>query len=142
MRELKAGETVTLGSNFTANNSVNYFAAVFPAQPEVTTTTTETTTTTTATTTTTTATTTTTTGTTYGTGLVPMLKVKGDVDENGTVDIRDGVLLARIVGDEDRLEVSDQAKLNAQINNDGKIDSDDLSILMRFFARIIKELPD
>ncbi|MBR6107050.1 MAG: pectate lyase [Oscillospiraceae bacterium] len=142
VRELKAGETVTLGSNFTANNSVNYFAAVFPAQPEVTTTTTETTTTTTATTTTTTATTTTTTGTTYGTGLVPMLKVKGDVDENGTVDIRDGVLLARIVGDEDRLEVSDQAKLNAQINNDGKIDSDDLSILMRFFARIIKELPD
>lgn len=141
-RDVKKGETVTLGSNFTAQNCVNYFAAVYPAAAETTTAATTATTTETTTTTTTAVVTTTssTTADTETTG-APLVKVKGDVDENGEVNVLDAVLLARIVGDEAGLTVSKQAKLNAMIDDDGSVDSTDLSILMLYLARKIDKLP-
>ncbi len=94
--------------------------------PEVTTTTTSATTTTT--------TTTTSTETTLPSA-APML---GDVDDNGKVDILDGVLLARLVGDDSTLkreDITDRGKLNADVTQDGRVQINDLDKLMRVFAK-------
>ena len=62
-------------------------------------------------------------------------KFRGDVDENGIINIMDAVLLARIVGDEYGLEVSDQARINADYFENGVVDSKDLEKLMRYLAK-------
>ena len=63
-------------------------------------------------------------------------KMRGDVDVNGTVNVMDAVLLARIVGDEAGLVVSDQSKINADYFEDGVVDPEDLSHLMRYLAKL------
>ena len=134
-KDLKAGEQVTLGSNTTGTNVVNYFAAAVPAKAEVTVTTTETTaTTTTTTTTTTTATTTETTAPT-------VKKITGDVDENEAVDVRDAVLLARIIAEEDGLTASDQARINAECDGVMGVDAKDLMMLLQYLVHNINEFP-
>ena len=126
---------MTLGSNTTGTNVVNYFAAAVPAKAEVTVTTTETTaTTTTTTTTTTTATTTETTAPT-------VKKITGDVDENEAVDVRDAVLLARIIAEEDGLTASDQARINAECDGVMGVDAKDLMMLLQYLAHNINEFP-
>ena len=100
-------------------------------QPDKTTTTTTATTTTTSTTSTTT-----TTG-----GPLPKI-IWGDTDCNGSVDVRDAVLLARGVGDDQTLQdgdLTDEGKANAEVTHDGTLDIKDLSKLMRFFAGYINE---
>lgn len=136
-RDVKKGETVTLGSNFTAQNCVNYFAAVYPAAAETTTATTAATTTETTTTTTTTTTTATTTETTAPT----VKKFTGDVDENETVDVRDAVLLARIIAEEDGLTASDQARINAECDGVMGVDAKDLMMLLQYLVHNINEFP-
>ncbi|MBR6108087.1 MAG: Cohesin domain protein [Oscillospiraceae bacterium] len=71
----------------------------------------------------------------------PSNAVWGDVDCNGDVDVRDSVLLARLVGSDDTLkddDVTDQGKNNADVTHDGRADSNDLSKLMRYMAGYIK----
>ena len=106
------------------------------------TTTTETVTTTTASSTHTTCSTSITTSTSTSTSTSttetdpPGKKSKpGDVDCNGTVNVQDAVLLCRIVGDEDGLEVSEESKMNAECNGKIGVDSGDVSRLMQYLAK-------
>lgn len=99
-----------------------------------TTTMTTTTTTTTNTTTTTTATTTTTT-TTSSEDINKYEYRRGDVDCNKEVNIMDAVLLARLVGDNAGNDVTEEGKANANTNNDGVVDSNDLNKLMRYLGK-------
>ncbi len=66
----------------------------------------------------------------------------GDTDCNGSVDVRDAVLLARIVGDDTTLkkeDVKDAGKRNAEVTHDGVLDPNDLGKLMRYLATYITE---
>ncbi|MBQ8920754.1 MAG: pectate lyase [Oscillospiraceae bacterium] len=119
-KELKAGETVTLGSNGTDVSVVNYFAAAVPAPviPETTTT------------------------TTVITTKPPILKVlTGDVDDNGIVDVRDAVMLARIVSEDTGTGVTAQGLINAECDGAENIKSGDLKVLLQYLANSIPDFP-
>ncbi len=113
---------VTLGTNGMDGNVVNYTVFAVPASAQQTTTTTETTTTTT----------TTTTETTQG----PVRILLGDVDVNGDVNVADAVLLARFLAEDKEVTVTAQGKLNANVNGDADITSDDLSGILEYLAGI------
>ena len=92
---------------------------------------------TTATTTTSTSTTTTTTDTTGG-GEQPHTFLLGDTDCNGDVDVRDAVLLARVAANDTTLkenELTDEGKVNADVDRNGLVNKDDLSLLLRILAK-------
>ena len=59
----------------------------------------------------------------------------GDLDENGEVNVMDSVMLARLVGDDPELEISDTGKANADFNADGAVDPNDLSDLLKYLAK-------
>ncbi len=70
----------------------------------------------------------------------PAKVVWGDVDDNGEVDIKDGVLLARVAGDDSTLEdgvFTAQGKINSDVTHDGVTDAKDLGRLMSYFAKYI-----
>ena len=181
-KDLKAGESVTLGSNMTNQNVVNYFAAVLPAAAQTTTAVTTTTTTVTTTTTTETAETTsfshptgtretetetttfshptgtretetetttfshptgtretTTVSTTVSThsdaGRLP-----GDVNVDGTVDVKDAVLLSRVIGGDTTASLEETGRRNADCDGEEGISPADLTMLIRYLARLIPEL--
>ncbi len=149
-KELQAGETVTLGSNKTAQNVVNYFTAVQPRAEIVTTTTKEVTTTAAETTTTTnteattTATTTNTEATTTaaaGTETTSQVQnvLLGDVNCNDNVDVSDAVLLARYLGEDTDAAVSAQGKLNADCDGNSGLTADDVIMILKYVAKIIDE---
>lgn len=155
-RDLKKGETVTLGSNFTSQNCVNYFAAVFAKPAETTTetttttttetttttTTTETTTTTTETTTTTAETTTTTTTTTAETSETKKFSVMiGDVNCDEKVDVSDAVLLARFIAEDAEANITAQGKINAECDGNEGLTGDDAIAILKYIAKLISEFP-
>ena len=142
IREVKAGETVTLGSNFTSQNCVCYFAAAVKREAETTapvTTTTETVTTTTEVTTTETVTTETTTVT--ETTAAPVQRNPGDADCSGKVDISDAVLIARFAAEDKDAVITDQGMANADCDGEKGVDGGDTTMVLRYIARIITEFP-
>ncbi len=144
-RDVKKGETVTLGSNFTAQSCVNYFAAVFALPEETTTTETTTTTTETTTTTTTTAEVTTTTAeeTTAVTTTAAEAKQKrsGDVNCDSKVDVSDAVLLARFNAEDKTASVTAQGKENADCDGVSGLTGGDVTMILKYIAKIITEFP-
>ena len=62
-------------------------------------------------------------------------KLRGDVTEDGVVDVKDAVLLARVVANDKEADITDQGKINADVKEDGLVDKDDLSTLLRILAR-------
>lgn len=155
VRDVKKGESVTLGSNFTSQNCVNYFAAVFAKPAETTETTTETTTTesttttitetttTTAETATTTTTETVTTTTTAETSAAEKLGAgTGDVNCDGNVDVSDAVLLARFLAEDAGAEVTAQGKINAECDGIDGLSADDNIMILQYIAKIIAGFPD
>lgn len=143
-RDLAAGETVTLGSNMTGTSVMNYFAAVQPRAAETTTVTTTTTapvtTTTEPVTTTTEAITTTaeTTETTTTAQLPQAVKVYGDADCSNSVDISDAVLIARYSAEDKSARITEQGLRNADVNNDGQANGDDVTLILRYIAHLIE----
>ena len=137
-RDVKQGETVTLG-NFTSQNCVNYFAAVYPIAAETTTTTAETTT---VTTTSTEAVTTTTTAvmTTTTADMPAAKRLAGDTDCSGTVDVGDVVLLARYIAEDDTAVITSEGKLNADCDGVLGLTNDDGAAILQFVAKIIPAL--
>lgn len=96
------------------------------------------TTTTTATTTTTTTTATTTTvTTTVTTPEPPKAGKKGDVDCSGTVDVSDAVLLAKLLVEDETAVITDTGRLNADCNNTGSPDMDDVTMILKAIALLI-----
>lgn len=146
-RDVKKGETVTLGSNFTSQNCVNYFAAVFAMPEETTATTTETTTTTTETTTTTTTTAEVTTTTAEETTTVTTTsaeakqKRSGDVNCDSKVDVSDAVLLARFNAEDKTASVTAQGKENADCDGANGLTGGDVTMILKYIAKIITEFP-
>ncbi|MBR6106920.1 MAG: leucine-rich repeat protein [Oscillospiraceae bacterium] len=70
-------------------------------------------------------------------GLPERKLLPGDLDDNGTVDVRDAVLLARLVGDDADLFVSEQGKRNAELDGKPGVDSGDLHSLMKRLAKML-----
>ncbi|HBI86249.1 MAG TPA: glycoside hydrolase [Ruminococcus sp.] len=87
------------------------------------------------TTTTTTVTTTTATETTSSEGSSNLMR--GDVNLDKIVDVKDAVMLARMVGGDITVSVKADGEKNADMNNDGKHTPEDLTILMRTLAHLI-----
>ena len=82
-----------------------------------------------------TATTTTTTSTSSKSD--PSKVLYGDVNEDGTVDVKDAVLLARAVGGDSSATLSATAQKNADVAKNDKVEAADLTKLIRFLARLI-----
>ena len=134
------GEVVINGKNgwkATAQPASVFTAAAQTTKPV--TTTTVTTTATTETTTTTTETTTTETTATVTTTVteVPKAALLGDANTDGSVDVADAVLVARVVNEDKRAKISDAGMLNADVNHSGHPDSDDVTVILLYVARQI-----
>jgi hypothetical protein len=65
----------------------------------------------------------------------PIELLMGDIDENGEVNVLDGVMLARLVVNDTELELSDAGKANADLNGDGVVTHDDLTMLLKTLAK-------
>jgi hypothetical protein len=68
-------------------------------------------------------------------GVQPVELLMGDIDENGEVNVLDGVMLARLVVNDTELELSDAGKANADLNGDGVVTHDDLTLLLKTLAK-------
>ncbi len=160
VRDLSKGEKIVLGSNFTAKDCVNYFAAAVKREAETTTaemtTTTVTTTETAAETTEATTvtestpapetTTTTTTTVTSISETVPPEQEKpdndpGDVDCTGSVDVSDAVLLARYIAEDGEAFISMQGKANAECDGEAGLNSGDVTMILKYIAKIVTQFP-
>lgn len=142
-KDLDAGARMTLGSNGTSANCVNYVAFAIPKPEETTTTTTETTTETTTTTTTTETTTETTTTTELTTSETTTVSqqpsgktMTGDVNCSGAVDVSDAVLLARFIAEDSEAVVNAAGKANADCDADGELTGNDTIQILRFIAKL------
>ena len=63
-------------------------------------------------------------------------KRRGDVDDNGEVDVKDAVLLARMTANDPTADVTDNGKVNAECNDDGVVNSKDLVALLNHLAKV------
>ena len=141
-RTVKAGETVTLGSNFTAQNCVCYFAAAVRRAAETTAPVTTAAGTTTAATETTPAVTTAAETSAAGeTTDAALRKTPGDADCSGTVDISDAVLIARFAAEDRTAVITDQGMLNADCDGVKGVNGGDTTMVLRYIARLISEFP-
>ena len=61
----------------------------------------------------------------------------GDTDCNDEVNVMDAVLLARVAAEDTKCGVTEQGKLNADVEYDGKIKTDDLTKLLKYLAGLI-----
>ena len=69
----------------------------------------------------------------------PSLK-RGDANCDGSVDISDAVLICRFtVGDEDA-SITDQGRVNADVTQDGKVDTGDSEKLLKYIAKKLTSL--
>lgn len=59
-----------------------------------------------------------------------------DVNLDGTCDVKDGVILARIIANDDSLTVEDAILGRADVNGSGTQDSDDLVMVLRHIAHL------
>ncbi len=123
------GKPLPFDSNCQPKAFYNDILALAKEIPSETTTTTTTPTTTTTTTTSKTTTTTTTTA--------PKASKLGDVNESGTVDVSDAVLLARFVAEDSAAKISATGKLNADTNKNGNPDSQDMVLILQYIAKMI-----
>ena len=146
--DLKAGDTLTLGTNGMSGACMNYLAFVREKPAETTTTTTETTTTTTETTTTTTEETTTTTEattteaptetTTTTTVTAADKTLYGDANLDEKVSIADAVAILQHLGNKDRYGLKPQGLINADVCGGGDgVTGNDAFTIQKIDAGII-----
>ena len=88
--------------------------------------------TTTTTISTTTTTTTTTTETTEPEGKLEL----GNVNCDAKVDVSDAVLLARYKAEDQKAVITSQGKLNADANQDGELTADDVTLILKYIAKL------
>jgi hypothetical protein len=63
----------------------------------------------------------------------------GDVNDDGTVDVKDAVLLARKVGGDTTASITAKGEKNADVAKNDKIDANDLTLLLRYLARLVDD---
>ena len=56
---------------------------------------------------------------------------------SGDVDVSDAVLIARIVNEDKTAKITDSGMLNADVNQNGQPDSDDMTMILLYIARQI-----
>ncbi|MBQ8922374.1 MAG: pectate lyase [Oscillospiraceae bacterium] len=95
---------------------------------------------TTSSSTTTSTTTATTTTSTESTQAPVTDKVFGDADCNGSVDVLDAVMIARVASEDTGTGITAEGKINADITQDGSVKNDDLSKLLKFLSNQIPSL--
>ena len=66
--------------------------------------------------------------------------LKGDVNCNGRVDVGDAVLIARISAEDKTVNITPDGSVNAEVTGDGKINTDDVTKLLKFLAGLIDSL--
>ena len=64
-------------------------------------------------------------------------KVRGDVDESGVVNVVDAVLLARLIAEDAGDDVTDQGRLNADVDDDSVVMPHDLTMLLQILSKKI-----
>ena len=69
---------------------------------------------------------------------VPQSKVRGDANCDGVLDVSDAVLTARVLVEDIEAEITQQGLKNADANGSGKLESEDLSMLLQAIAKKIK----
>lgn len=127
-KSVKAGELVSLGTNTTSYNVMNY--AVLVKEDEAITTTTTTTTEPTTTTTTTPAET-------------PGNYLAGDANCDGKVTIADATAILQSIGNYDKYGLSEQGAKNADVSGNGDgITSADAIAIKRYDAGLLETLPE
>ena len=67
-------------------------------------------------------------------------KHTGDVNCDGETDVKDAVLLARYLGN-DEVKMEEQNLINAETDGKGNVTMDDLTVLLRYIVHFIKEFP-
>ena len=64
------------------------------------------------------------------------LKVFGDVNCNGEVDVTDSVLLSRFIAEDKTVVLSEQGKINADMNGDGRLTMEDNALILNLIAKM------
>ena len=64
----------------------------------------------------------------------------GDVNGDGKINISDAVLIARINAEDSTVQLSDYSAVAADANQDGNVDADDLTDILRYLAGLIPAL--
>ncbi len=70
-------------------------------------------------------------------GVTTSLDLTGDVTCDGSIDVADAVMLARLVAEDDTAEVSASGIKNADVSRNGSPDSEDVIMILKFIAKII-----
>ena len=65
----------------------------------------------------------------------PEKTVSGDTDCDGTVSVSDAVILSRFIA-EDQVKISDLGRINADVNNDSRLDMTDTAMILMIIARL------
>jgi hypothetical protein len=65
----------------------------------------------------------------------PLDQNSGDLTLDTEINVLDAVMLARLINEDTSLEISDAGLLNAEINGDGLIRSDDLTALLKYLVQ-------
>ena len=60
----------------------------------------------------------------------------GDANCDGSIDVSDAVLLARFCTEDSTAAITDQGKQNADVNQDGNIELDDVTAILRKIAKL------
>ena len=82
------------------------------------------------------ATVTTTLTTTVQTSTMPA-GMRGDANLDKQVDVSDAVLLAKFVSGDTAAKITDQGKLNADVNQNGSPDDDDITMILKIIVKLI-----
>lgn len=68
---------------------------------------------------------------------VPISALRGDINEDLEVDVADAVLLARFLAEDETVVITTQGQKNADCNDSGSPDHDDLVMILKSIARLI-----
>ena len=65
------------------------------------------------------------------------LAAAGDVNLDCSVDVADAVLTARFCGEDREAVITDQGRLNADVTQDGSVDTNDTAMILQYIAKKI-----
>ncbi len=66
------------------------------------------------------------------------IKVKGDVDNSGKIDVNDALVVLKIAAS--LITPTEEQRKAADVNEDGKVDSGDALLILKYAAGLITEL--
>lgn len=61
----------------------------------------------------------------------------GNANCRDGVDVSDAVLLARYSAEDSRALLTSQGKINADVTHDGKIDGDDVTLILKYIVKLV-----